>query len=410
MSEAITGYASKFVYRLTETIELYFPAPEDRCASYRDRGWQFNNVVSLRSEALGPGLYRCKYFDAEISHEVVFSIIDTAALPEVCLVYPSSTYQAYNDAGGENLYSVGTLEPSVVSMRRPLGAPKWYHDPRRNYADAILHAMGQSFFAIDSIELHENPRILDGARLVVLAQHDEYWSWEMRRHLEDHLRLNGNLLCLAGNVMFWKVQVQDDNVIVKKINPRTENDSMETWTGRWDRIRPEEETTGLAWRFAGYPLKREFESYDALTAKLPSADISREEYARSDGVRVLAPNHPVFAGTGLRMNEVFGAESELLSVEIDGLPMADDVSIDRDRAKNAPPGIRALASGHAARVNGVRHIASMVDFRYQRKGRVINVGSIGWLKAAHMHADQTVQRVTRNAIGVLLEDSAATLT
>ena len=110
------------------------------------------------------------------------------------------------------------------------------------------------------------------------------------------------------------------------------------------------------------------------------------------------------------MNEVFGAESELLSVEIDGLPMADDMSIDRDRAKNAPPGIRALASGHAARVNGVRHIASMVDFRYQGKGRVINVGSIGWLKAAQMHADQTVQRVTRNAIGELLEDSAATLT
>lgn len=409
MGEALTGYASKFVYRSPEPIALFFPAPGVACAGYRDGGCAYGNVVSLPSRALGPGLYRCRYFEGGVAHETVFSVIDPATSPEICLVYPTSTYQAYNKAGGESLYSTGTLEASVVSMRRPLGVPKWYHDPRRNHADAILHRMGHAFSAIDSVALHEDPGILDGVHLLVLAQHDEYWSFEMRRHVEAHLRRGGNLLCLAGNVMFWKVQFANDNVLLKKINPRSDEDAIETWTGRWDRIRPEEQTTGLAWRFGGYPVKREFISYEALADKLGASAFSRQEYAASDGVQVLLPQHPVFAGTGLARNATFGVESELLSVEIDGLPMTADMTIDRGRAKDAPPGIRALTTGHAARVKGLRRIASMVDFRFEGKGRVINVGTIGWLNAAHVHGDDTVRTITGNAVGLLLEDAAANL-
>ena len=407
-SEAISGYASKFVYRVGEPVELHFPVPGDQCASFRQGGCQYGDSITLSSIGLGPGVYRCRYFvDGEI-HEVVFSVIDPSQLPKVCLVYPTSTYQAYNTVGGESLYTVGTLETFRVSTLRPLGSTAPHHDPRRNFAHNLLNDMGVDFYAIDSVELHHNPGILDDADLVMLAQHDEYWSWEMRQALEVHLRHGGNLLCLAGNVMFWKVKFLDDDVAIQKISQTPRDGEIETWTGRWDRIRPEEQTIGLAWRFAGYPVKREFETYEAFAAEFSSDVMSRSEYDDSDGLRVLEPEHAVFSGTGLGKHDLFGQRSRLLDVEVDGLPLTDELTINSARAPLAPPGIRPLTYGFAARVSGIRRVTTMVDFRFEGKGRVLNFGSVGWVRSAHEPGGEVVAKVSRNAVELLLSEPKTT--
>ena len=403
-NEAVSGYATKFVYHLGEPVELFFPTPGDQCKSYKEGGCEYGDGITLSSTDLGPGVYRCRYFVDAGVHEVVFSVIDPSRLPGVCLIYPTSTYQAYNKAGGESLYTVGTLETFRVSMHRPLGSTNWYHDPRHNFAHHLLNDMGVDFFAIDSVELHRNPNIVENAHLVVLSQHDEYWSWEMRQGLENHLRRGGHLLSLAGNVMFWKIRVENEDVAIKKISPTPGNDEMETWTGRWDRILPEEKTTGLAWRFAGYPVKDEFASYEDLVAKLTSSAMSRSDYDNSNGLRVLAPNHPVFSRTGLKRHDLFGHQTELLAVEVDGLPLTDQLMIDAARAPLAPPGIRALAYGFAARAASVRRVTTMVDFRFEGKGRVLNFGTIGWVRTAHELGDEVVGRISRNAVELLLSE------
>ena len=403
--DELSGYASRFVYRKGEPIELYFPAPGDACSSHRDDGCVYGDRVALPSDGLQPGLYRCRYFVDDTAHEVMFSVVDPDRLPPVCLVYPSSTYQAYNKAGGENLYSVGTLETFHVSMLRPLGSPTWFHDPRHNHAHTLLASNHVDFFAIDSAELDAGSPMLDEVRLFVLAQHDEYWSWNMRDRIERHLRRGRPLLCLSGNVMFWKVRFENDNVAVQKISPTPSAGELETWTGKWSRILSEERTMGLAWRYGGYPVKREFETFADFQKNVVKGSLTHEAFERSDGIEVMAPEHPLFAGTGLGRHDVFGDEVELLSVEVDGAPIDQDNAVDRTRAPHAPPEMNILARAWSSKAHRIRSFGTLADFRFEGRGRVINVGTIGWVKAA-LH-DDTVARVTSNAFSLLLDEPSS---
>jgi len=154
-------------------------------------------------------------------------------------------------------------------------------------------------------------------------------------------------------------------------------------------------------------------SWDSLTqfllVKMSSADfasnpISRRDYDESNGVRVLLPEHPVFAGTGLGLNDLFGDESELQAVEIDGLPLTDELTVNRKRAPLAPPGVRILTHGYAARIRSLRRVTTMVDFHFEGKGRVLNFGSIGWMRTAYGSGDEIVARISRNAVELLLSE------
>ncbi len=50
--------------------------------------------------------------------------------------------------------------------------------------------------------------MLEGYDVVVIAGHDEYWSWDQRDALDIFLEKGGKLARFAAN-MLWQVRIED---------------------------------------------------------------------------------------------------------------------------------------------------------------------------------------------------------
>ena len=319
---------------------LSIPMSVTPCRSFRDDGCGFSGRISLSAAKLPPGTYRAEIrTDAdEVSEPVYFNIrrpYDRAASPPIAVMYPSFTWQAYNAAGGLSFYGRG-LEPelSVVSRRRPLPADGIHSPALAVLFPRFLHQGGYSFLTLDNLDLHRQPQLLDGVRLLIVTIHDEYWTEEMRRGVEAFLDQGGRLLVAAGNTCWWKVRLEGSNIVVNKHNRDTEPDPG-LRTGHWRNEiigDPEEKTFGLSWLGGGYPVQRQFPQPGDVPAEFKLAP---DLFEASAGMRVMNPAHPVFAGTGLRLGDVFGADLPIMDVEVDG--PADP--------EGQPPRLRSLSPG-----------------------------------------------------------------
>ena len=239
---------------------------------------------------------------------------------------PLLTYHAYNrvtergydpvtGCGGWSLYTIPephALPPDVpraVSVRRPGGGTGgtpsdwWSRDPfdptpRQTFvhwdawAVAWLEASGYRADYCADLDLHEDGAagLLAPYRLLLGFGHDEYWSAPMRSNVERFVRGGGNAAFFGGNTCWWEVAFDEPFAFRR--------------AGLWsDAARPggpENDLTGVSFRNGG--------------ERPPSA---RPEPV---GFRVQHADHWVYAGTGLRDGDVFGAgeDEHLVGYECDG--------------------------------------------------------------------------------------------
>ena len=60
-------------------------------------------------------------------------------------------------------------------------------------------AQGIALDYVTQHDLHSDPRLLDGYGRAVIVGHDEYWTWEMRDHLDAWVDGGGQLARFGGN-------------------------------------------------------------------------------------------------------------------------------------------------------------------------------------------------------------------
>jgi hypothetical protein len=269
----------------------------------------------------------------------------------IVLALSTSTWCAYNDWGGPNLY----MAAPRVAFDRPLpkgfldrpsapddrlanetmpgerdmapwldyfarhgvdpwcGAAGWYNWERRFVAWA--EAAGHRIDVVTSLDLHARPDVLDPYRLYLSVGHDEYWSWEMRDTVEGFVGRGGNAAFFSGNTSFWQVRIEDGAMVCWKDRAPANDPVVGTpderrMSGLWShpRIgRPENHLTGVTFARAGY------------------ARAGGAAPAGSGGYTVHRPEHWVFEGTALRWGDVLGAGPVVVGYECDGcaLTMVD---------------------------------------------------------------------------------------
>jgi hypothetical protein len=260
------------------------------------------------------------------------------------LALSTSTWCAYNDWGGPNLY----MAASRVTFDRPLpkgflsrasepndrlanatmpgerdmapwldyfvrhavdpwcGAAGWYNWERRFVAWA--ESAGHRIDLLTSLDLHARPDVLDPYRLYLSVGHDEYWSWAMRDTVEGFVGRGGNAAFFSGNTAFWQVRVEDGAMVcwkdrAPKHDPVVGTADERRMSGLWShpRIsRPENELTGVSFSRGGY------------------ARSGGGVPAGSGGYTVQRPEHWVFEGTELRWGDVLGAGPVVVAYETDG--------------------------------------------------------------------------------------------
>ena len=344
----------------------------------------------------------------------------------ILVLVPDYTWQAYDLVKNGNFYfdEVGKKSANFSDRKLNLFRPMNFNtvgDPV-NYPAAPqlypfsnpIHFLRSHLDNVDVVSesnFDEAEYDLGNYRTVVLYGHDEYWTANLKSGLEKAVADGTSLLNLSGNTGYRKL-VRTGEVI--GFDPTTPEHPR---TSRWGDS-PNDTTSLklLGATYLGEPFgKRQLKPVkvsprmlrDLWRDGLPASVTRRNIHRVLRGMLVRDASNQLFAGTGLKSGDFFGADSKILSIELDGIPEAPNGSIDPEfLAKFGSTPIAALAESWVnARVgaSGRAWRAGQLIETTFGKGKVFTAGPIGWTGGL-VSGDQTVQRITLNALKYLGEE------
>ncbi len=291
---------------------------------------------------------------------------------------PIFTYHAYNvgqelDVDGTCLYNFG----KTVSLERcggGIGGHLWDErnidvydpsSPRQSFAHWDARAIAwldRNGYEVDyccDLDLHRNPSLLSGYRLLLAFGHHEYWTAPMRAQLDAFVHAGGNAAFFTGNTCFFRADYDDTTRRLSR-------------AGRWSDD-PEERTFGVSYRFGGGKW---------IGGRPPT------------GFRVERSPHWIFEKCPVQTGDVFGEEERVIGYECDGSPVSP------------PPEFTALAEASIAHwpvqdgsgeVNDDAHATLGV---LERQGTLFTAGTVDWARALGS-LEPTVVQITANVINRL---------
>lgn len=181
--------------------------------------WRASLTVPTTGWRPGSYLFR---LDASAggSSYVPLTVSSPSNTGRLVLLAPSTTWHAYNDWGGRNLYwgprgkGDSANRARAVSYDRPyaegLGSAEFL--TRMLPVVALAERLKLPLGYADSTDLHGNPRLLDGAVGVVSMGHDEYYSVAMREALTAARNRGTNLAFLGANAIFRRIRLQPTRI------------------------------------------------------------------------------------------------------------------------------------------------------------------------------------------------------
>jgi hypothetical protein len=364
------------------------------------------------------GVYLAKLTasDSGAQSYIVFALRDDARRASLLFQQSVTTYQAYNAWGGKSLYKWGSTareRAAKVSFNRPyaanaqnpaaacgMGAGEFLtnlqpHNDDYKISNAAweynmvrwLEREGYDVAYCTNLDVHRRAELLQRYRAWLSVGHDEYWSWEMREHVEAARDAGVHLGFFGANAAYWQVrfeasEVSNDVDRIMVCYKKSARDPIGAGSARatdkWRKApidRPEESLIGVM--YSGDPV---------------DADIV-----------VTAPQNWVFAGTGLQAGSRLRG---LLGYEVDCMHGAGPASA----AVLAESPWQAL---NDAQLQGVAH---MTCYEAASGAVVFATGSIQWAwglddfnapALRDSRLSESAQRITRNVLRrFLLADRA----
>jgi hypothetical protein len=199
--------------------------------------------------------------DAEGESQIPFVVRNDSSHSEILLQTSDATWEAYNDWGGNSLYTCTVACPPgepeaykaayAVSYNRPWegsfavdgGASYlWYAEYQMIY---WLEENGYNVSYTSEANVDQNGALLKNHKLFVSSGHDEYWSEGQRTNVESALAAGVNLAFFSGNEMFWKTRwgssTEGTNTPYRTLisykethfNAPVDPEDPPTWTGSW---------------------------------------------------------------------------------------------------------------------------------------------------------------------------------
>jgi hypothetical protein len=383
------------------------PAPDPTTGLVECR-WRDPYRLDTRDDS-GPwpsGVYLARLTAGSTGRQsfIVFVVRDDER--EAALVFQSSvtTFAAYNNWGGKSLsaFNSGNAPARKISFDRPYatdpygvrldGAGEFLRRWEYN-AVRFLEREGYDVVYVTDVDTHRRP--IGAAaprepRIFLSVGHDEYWSWEMRQHVEAARERGVHLAFLGSGTCYWQIRFEPnargdaDRTIVGYKDAAGELDPLaldgmpqndRRITGRWrDRptSRPEEGLVGVM--YAADPVDADIVVSDA--------------------------GHWVFAGTGLKNG--------------DALPGLLGYVVDAGYG-SGPRSVERLARSPFVDQGRTRY-ADMVIHTADSGALVFATGSMQWnwgldgYNAPAWHAVRVsgaAQRITRTVLNRMLDTHAA---
>lgn len=350
------------------------------------------------------GLYSLTFSNSAGTHTEYLTIRQGQAgsRAKVLVLNGDTTKLAYSPIGGKSLYeynSTGGQPATNVSLDRPVGVGTW---TEYNQFITWLEQNSIAYESASMTDLHRNPGLLGNYNLVLIPDHNEYWTKEMRDAWDKYLAEGGNAAIFSGNTMWWQIRLNGSQMICYKNaakDPLYGVDNSRV-TVKWYSEpvnQPENTSIGVSFRHAGY---HNFETY-----YLVGANATNGKYQVTDA------SHWAFAGTSLSNGAYFG--NAIVGYETDGalfnMVAGKPVVTGLD---GTPTNFRILGLAPAYAYNAPSFIGDYVPGNYQEHGwstmgifqpvlgggTVFVAPTIGW---PHGLADSKVSKITLNVINKL---------
>ena len=214
-------------------------------------GWE--ETDRLDTTSLAPGVYAIRGSDYQNISEAVFCMRPPGVEEKISILLNTNTWAAYNAWGGSSLYSnsFGFFFSEWASLLRPNPSESPALTTSHLFGGELhlirwLHNNNLAFTCLTDSDLHNGGEVLGKSKVLILNTHPEYWSAAMYDHLEDFLNSGGSLLSLAGNGLWWKVEMGHTAVFVDK-SRRVHNQ------GQWKNLgRPASSVLGSLYDGIGY--------------------------------------------------------------------------------------------------------------------------------------------------------------
>jgi len=190
------------------------------------------------------------------------------------------------------------LQP--VAQGYPISSAGWDYNLVR-----WLEKEGYDVTYITNIDAHAHPHTLQGHRVFLSSGHDEYWSWQMRSHVQKALENGTNLVFLGANAIYWQVRFESSptNGELNRIIVIYKNREADPLSGDGDPSNDYLAT--VQWREP--PVSRPEDTLIGVGYVLDPVD---------GDIVVTNASHWVFAHTGLQDGSILPG---LLGYEVDGL-------------------------------------------------------------------------------------------
>ncbi|MFI9782163.1 N,N-dimethylformamidase beta subunit family domain-containing protein [Kitasatospora sp. NPDC051984] len=214
-----------------------------------------------------------------------------------------STWQAYNEWGGYNLYNGPSGGLPTRSLQVSFDRPYQYDDGAGLFlvyeAPLVAQAekLGIPLSYTTGIDVAADPNLLHGAKAVLSLGHDEYWSPEQRAHFTAARDAGAHLAILGANCCFRRVRYEP--------SPTGPDRTVVCYKGAW------KDDPGYQ---AGHPATTDFRSPPGADPESSLLGVIYDGYPVDAPYVVTEPGHWLFAGTGAKAGDSF---PHLVGVEYD---------------------------------------------------------------------------------------------
>ncbi len=193
--------------------------------------------------------------------QIPFVVRNDASHSDIVVATSDATWEAYNDYGGNSLYTCTVACPPgnplaykaayAVSYNRPFdgafttdnGASSLYYAEYQMIR--FLEENGYDVSYVSDSDLDRDGALLLNHKVFISSGHDEYWSGTERANVQAALNAGVNLAFFSGNEVFWKTRWGNSEdgsntpyrtLITYKethFNAPTDPEDPPTWTGAW---------------------------------------------------------------------------------------------------------------------------------------------------------------------------------
>ena len=211
------GYYQGNGARLVASVSPSAPLPQnqppcliDSSAGLTDCGnWAISASWVVPSTATS-GVYFAQLVrsDTGETSPVLFVVRNDASHSNILAQTSDESWHAYNDYGGNSLYTGEVNRAFKVSYNRPFNVPNmyaWFFSAEYPMI-RWLEANGYDVSYFTGVDTDRNGALIAQHKVFMSIGHDEYWSGGQRSNVEAARAAGVNLAFFSGNEIFWKTR------------------------------------------------------------------------------------------------------------------------------------------------------------------------------------------------------------